>query len=142
LKNCAYIYENQKEYWDALEVLDKLLVINPDDSCYYGEMLNNLKMYGESIEYFTKAYNVDPENIHNFIKRAIAYYICKKYEEALLDFDRSLQLNFSNIHNFVYYYRGLLYFKLEDISNVLSEFRKCTDSTMLYYCLEDLLKNH
>ena len=46
------------------------------------EILNNLGWHCKSIKYFTKAYNIDPENIHILIKSAIAYYICTKYEVA------------------------------------------------------------
>ncbi|PKB94111.1 TPR-like protein, partial [Rhizophagus irregularis] len=78
LKNCAYSYEKQGFYLNALVILDRLLNINKKDSLilfYYGEILYNMKQYSKAILYFTKANIIDPENIHNLNKRAITYYI-------------------------------------------------------------------
>ncbi|RGB34938.1 hypothetical protein C1646_742531 [Rhizophagus diaphanus] len=68
LKNSAYIYEKRKTYSNTLDMLDKLLGINDDDSlmlCYYGEILYNMARYHNAIHFFTKANTIDPENIHN-----------------------------------------------------------------------------
>ncbi|PKY58093.1 protein prenylyltransferase, partial [Rhizophagus irregularis] len=84
LKNCAYSYEKKGFYLNSLMLLDKLLNINEKDSlilCYYGEILCNMKQYSKAILYFTKANIIDPENIHNLNKRAIAYYIIQEYDK-------------------------------------------------------------
>ncbi|PKB95998.1 TPR-like protein [Rhizophagus irregularis] len=91
LKNSAYCCEKYGRYSEALEVLDKLLNINKDDSlilCYYGEILFNMGQYSTAISYFTKANIVDPENTHNLNKRAIAYYTLQDYNKVLLDLDK------------------------------------------------------
>ncbi|RGB34424.1 hypothetical protein C1646_815387 [Rhizophagus diaphanus] len=69
--------------------------INQDDSlflCYYGEILNDLKRYNESLIIFTKASNLDPENIHILIKQAINYYIIQKYDLALLNLEKNIPI--------------------------------------------------
>jgi tetratricopeptide (TPR) repeat protein len=107
LKNCAYIYERQKDYSKTLEILRKLLSINEKDSlilCYYGEILNNMERYNESISYLTKASNIDPGNVHKLYKKAITHYLLQEYDKALLDFNKVVQLDSSN--SFAYYYIG------------------------------------
>ena len=99
LKYCAYIYEIQKEYSKALNILDKLLSINKDDSlvlCYYGEMLFNLNKYDEAIQYFIKANDIDSKNAYILSRKAITYYNLKKYNEALQDIDKAIQLDSLN----------------------------------------------
>ncbi|PKK37905.1 TPR-like protein, partial [Rhizophagus irregularis] len=47
-KNNACSYEKRYKYLEALNMLDKLLNINKDDSlilCYYGEILCNMNQY-------------------------------------------------------------------------------------------------
>ncbi|RIA84922.1 hypothetical protein C1645_831583 [Glomus cerebriforme] len=128
LKHCAYFYERQEEYLNALEMLDKLLDINNEDSlilCYYGEILSNMGKYNEAILYFTKANDIDPENIHNLIKRAITYYILREYNKALSDLNKVIDLDLSN--SLAYYYIGLTYYAMEDINNSIVTFEKCID---------------
>ncbi|PKY63383.1 TPR-like protein, partial [Rhizophagus irregularis] len=96
LKNCAYSYEKEGDYLSTLNLLDKLLNINKEDSlvlCYYGEILYNMTQYRKAISYFTKAYTIDPENIHNLNRRAITYYIIKEYDKVLSDLDKIIQLD-------------------------------------------------
>jgi tetratricopeptide (TPR) repeat protein len=150
LKNCAYIYVNQENYLNALDMLSKLLDINQKDSlilCYYGEILNNLKRYDESMTYFTKAYNVDPENIHVIIKRAITYYILQEYDNALLDLNRVIKLDSSN--NIAYYYKGITYYTMENVNHALKAFEKCIEldpndnlAKMIIYHLRGLSDNN
>ena len=75
------------------------LSINKDDLlvlCCYGEILFNLEKYDEAISCFTKANNIDSENIHILYKRAITYGHLKKHEEALSDIDKAINLDLSN----------------------------------------------
>ncbi|PKY33920.1 TPR-like protein [Rhizophagus irregularis] len=128
LKNCAYSYERQEDYLNALKILDKLLNINEKDSlvlCYYGEILYNMKQYSKAILYFTKANIIDPENIHNLNKRAIAYYIIQEYDKVLLDLDKIIQLD--PLNSSAYYLKSLTYYTKNDINNVTILFEKYTE---------------
>ncbi|PKC67051.1 TPR-like protein [Rhizophagus irregularis] len=125
LKNCAYSYERQEDYLNALKILDKLLNINEKDSlvlCYYGEILYNMKQYSKAILYFTKANIIDPENIHNLNKRAIAYYIIQEYDKVLLDLDKIIQLD--PLNSSAYYLKSLTYYTKNDINNAKISFKK------------------
>ncbi|RIA87515.1 hypothetical protein C1645_740073 [Glomus cerebriforme] len=146
LKYCAYIYEFQEKYINALKILERLSNINQGDSlilCYYGEIHNNLGRYNESIIYFTKATNIDPENIHILIKRAITYYILQEYDKALLDLKKVIQID--SLNSIAYYYEGLTYSMMENINNAMVAFRKCLElnpnneiARMLFDYLEGL----
>ncbi|CAG8568470.1 8946_t:CDS:2, partial [Funneliformis caledonium] len=125
LKDCAYIYEKQEKYSNTLEMLDRLLNINDHDSlilCYYGEILMQIGRYDDAASYFTKANKIDPENIHNLIKRSIAFIVLQDYDKALLDLCKILHLNPSN--NLAYYYKGIAYTSLDDINGAAIAFQK------------------
>ncbi|RIA94053.1 hypothetical protein C1645_761016 [Glomus cerebriforme] len=128
LKNCAYSYEKQEDYSRALLMLDKLLSINNKDSLilgYYGEMLCNIGIYKNAVSYFSKGNDIDPENIHILIKRAVAYYVLQEYDEALSDLDKVIQLD--PLNNLAYYYQSLTYYTKKDIDNAMVAFNKCTE---------------
>ncbi|EXX54982.1 Rad53p [Rhizophagus irregularis DAOM 197198w] len=128
LKNCAYIFEKQEDYINCSKILDRLLNTNDKDSlilCYYGEILKNLRRYDEAVTYFTKANSIDPENIHNLNKRAIAYFVLQEYEKTLLDLDKVIQLDPSN--NLAHYNRGLTYYSIGNIENAITSFEKCVE---------------
>ncbi len=82
-----------------------------------------MKRYNDSISYFTRAYNIDPENIHILIKRAITYYELQEYDKAFLDLDKSIQLN--SLNSFVYYCKGLIYYALGNNTNAKIELENC-----------------
>ncbi|PKC12398.1 TPR-like protein [Rhizophagus irregularis] len=128
LKNNAYNYEKWKYYLEALEMLDKLLNINKDDSlilCYYGEILCNIGQYSKAISYFTKANIIDPENTHNLNKRAIAYYALQDYNKVLLDLDKVIQLD--PLNSLAYYLKCIIYYTKKDIDNAIMVFKKCKE---------------
>ncbi|GBB89783.1 hypothetical protein RclHR1_01660002 [Rhizophagus clarus] len=129
LKYCAHIYDMQKKYSAALKMLDKLLSIDEKDSlilCYYGEILSEMREYENAITYFTKANDIDPENVHNLNKRVIMYYIRQEYDKALSDLNKMFQLDVTNSLAY-YFYRGLIYYRMEDINNSLVAFEKCIE---------------
>ncbi|RGB40295.1 hypothetical protein C1646_753469 [Rhizophagus diaphanus] len=125
LKNCAYAYEKEGDYSNTLNLLDKLLNINKEDSlvlCYYGEILNNMTQYRKAITYFTKAYTIDPENIHNLNRRAITYYIIKEYDKVLSDLDKIIQLD--PLNSSAYYLKCLTYYTKNDSNKAKVSFKK------------------
>ncbi|PKC55045.1 TPR-like protein, partial [Rhizophagus irregularis] len=125
LKNYTYSYEKQGFYLNALMILGKLLDISKKDSlvlCYYGEILYNMKQYSKAILYFTEANIIDPENIHNLNKRAIANYAIQEYDKVILDLDKIIQLD--PLNSSAYYLKGLTYYTKNDINNVTILFEK------------------
>ncbi|CAB5200527.1 uncharacterized protein OCT59_027503 [Rhizophagus irregularis] len=140
LKNCAYAYEIKEDYLSTLNLLDKLLNINKEDSlvlCYYGESLYNMTQYRKAISYFTKAYTIDPENIHNLNRRAITYYIIKEYDKVLSDLDKIIQLD--PLNSSAYYLKSLTYYTKNDNNNAKVSFKKYAE---LLNSDNDLAKVH
>jgi tetratricopeptide (TPR) repeat protein len=128
LKNCAYGYEKKEDYLNALKILDKLLNVNKKDSlilCYYGEILYNMRQFSKAVICFTKTNIIDPENIHNLNKRAIAYYILQEYDKVLSDLDKVIQLD--PLNNLAYYLKSLTYYTKKDINNAMITFKKFTE---------------
>ncbi|GBC32166.2 hypothetical protein GLOIN_2v1846730 [Rhizophagus irregularis DAOM 181602=DAOM 197198] len=124
LKNCAYSYEKEGDYSNTLNLLDKLLNINKDSLvlCYYGEILYNMTQYRKAISYFTKAYTIDPENVHNLNRRAITYCVIKEYDKVLSDLDKIIQLD--PLNSSAYYLKSLMYYTKNDNNNAKVSFKK------------------
>ncbi|CAI2166133.1 3899_t:CDS:2 [Funneliformis geosporum] len=104
LKHCAFIYEEKKDFLNALEMLSRLLEINYKDSiilCYYGEILVKLGRYDHAIVYFTDAIKIDPENGYILYKKSFMNLFIEKDDEALSQLHMALQFDPSD------YYRGL-----------------------------------
>ncbi|UZO07238.1 uncharacterized protein OCT59_027531 [Rhizophagus irregularis] len=153
---CGEIFFRQNiyayaQFLSTLNLLDKLLNINNEDSlvlCYYGEILYKLLQYRKAISYFTKAYTLDPENIHNLNRRAITYYIIKKYDKVLSDLDKIIQLD--PLNSSAYYLKSLTYYTKNDNNNAKVSFKKCAkllnsdnDSAKVHlFYLEYLLNNN
>ncbi|GBC06864.1 hypothetical protein RclHR1_00710015 [Rhizophagus clarus] len=128
LKKCLYIYKKQKKYLDSLEILNKLVNINKNDSlilCYYGEILCKISQYDNAILYFTKANKIDPENVHNLNRRAIAYYILQEYDNTLLDLNKAIFLD--SLNSLTYYYKGLIYYTKRNVCDAIVAFEKCIE---------------
>ncbi|PKY44307.1 TPR-like protein [Rhizophagus irregularis] len=128
LRSCAYIYEKQENYLSTLEMLDKLLSVDENDSlilCYYGEILSKIGRYNDAILYFTKSNVIDPENIHNLNERAIVYYVLQEYDKALLDLVKVIQLD--PLNNLAYYYKGLVHYAIENANEAMLAFKKCIE---------------
>jgi tetratricopeptide (TPR) repeat protein len=150
LKSCAYIYEKQENYLYTLKMLHKLLSFDGNDSlilCYYGEILSKIGRYNEAISYFKKSNDIDPENVYNLNKRAIAYYVLQEYDKALLDLNKVIQLD--PLNSLAYYYKGLVHYAVENANDAVLAFEKCIEldssddlaKVQLYY-LQYLLKNN
>ncbi|PKY57990.1 hypothetical protein RhiirA4_479487 [Rhizophagus irregularis] len=76
----------------------------------------------KAILYFTKANIIDPENIHNLNKRAIAYYILQEYDKVLSDLDKIIQLD--PLNSSAFYLKSLTYYTKNDINNSTILFKK------------------
>ncbi|PKK57829.1 hypothetical protein RhiirC2_824767 [Rhizophagus irregularis] len=81
-----------------------------------------MTQYRKAISYFTKAYTIDPENIHNLNRRAITYYIIKEYDKVLSDLDKIIQLD--PLNSLAYYLKCLTYYTKNDNNNAKVSFKK------------------
>src|SRR5438045_4537009 len=81
--------------------------------------------HSNSISYFTKANIIDPENIHNLNKRAIAYYILQEYDKVLSDLDKVIKLD--PLNSLAYYLKSLTYYTKKNINNAIVVFKEYTE---------------
>ncbi|PKC73854.1 hypothetical protein RhiirA1_437309 [Rhizophagus irregularis] len=84
-----------------------------------------MTQYRKAISYFTKAYIIDPENIHNLNRRAITYYIIGEYDKVLSDLDKIIQLD--PLNSSAYYLKCLTYYTKNDNNNAKVSFKKCAE---------------
>jgi tetratricopeptide (TPR) repeat protein len=72
-----------------------------------GEEFAKKMSFGDAIEQYTKALELDPEYDKAYIQRAIAYTQLNEYEKAATDFDRAMVFNDKDPD--LYYYSGTAY---------------------------------
>ncbi|GET55521.1 hypothetical protein GLOIN_2v1837326 [Rhizophagus irregularis DAOM 181602=DAOM 197198] len=99
-----------------------------------------MTQYRKAIPYFTKAYTIDPENIHNLNKRAITYYIIQEYDEVLSDLDKIIQLD--PLNSSAYYLKSLTYYTKNDNNNAKVSFKKCAELYNSYNILAKIQLFH
>jgi tetratricopeptide (TPR) repeat protein len=78
--------------------------------------------YQKSIDDFTWALKLKPDNFRAFNNRGIAFRMLHQYAEALADFEHSLELNAYQTDG--YYVRALTYFDLQDYTKALENCEK------------------
>jgi len=89
LNQLAYFFKYAGKKDDAIETMDKLLKVVPDDGNYwdsYGEILLEFKEYEKAIEKCEKALEIDPNGWFSFnsnLTLGIVYYKLKNYEKAI-----------------------------------------------------------
>ena len=78
------------EYEKALEFLDKLLMVNPDDpKLYYekGFFFEIAQKYHEAIKSFDQAINLDKNYFEAWYRKGLALINLEKYHEAIKSLD-------------------------------------------------------
>jgi len=89
LNQLAYFYKYAGKKDDAIETMEKLLKVVPDDGNYwdsYGEILLEFKEYEKAIEMCEKALKMDPNGWFSFnsnLTLGIVYYKMKNYKKAI-----------------------------------------------------------
>lgn len=94
-----------------------------------GELLLNIKQYGEALPLYTKAISLytsigkqEPPYSEAYRKRAITYYGLKQYKNALSDFDQAIKINPSNSR--AYLGRGLVRSFLKDTAGAVTDYNQ------------------
>lgn len=78
------------------------------------------KDLSQQILYYTKAIELDPNYIHAYNNRGIAYYLNKDYNNALKDTSKAIELNPQ--YPFCYNTRGILYYAKKEYTKALSDY--------------------
>lgn len=91
-----------------------------EDNFRKGDDLFAKGKYAESIEAYTRAIEVDPDNLNAYIQRGLAYSITKEYEKAAADYSLVLEKkpDMINVKNS----RGSAYLKLKMYDKAFADF--------------------
>jgi tetratricopeptide (TPR) repeat protein len=89
------LFSNNK-YQEAIEVLNKILKMNPKDKVALsnkGSTLLILGKYDEALETFNEALEINPKNELILLNKGFALVSLGKYEKAIETFNKALEIN-------------------------------------------------
>ncbi|WP_135605447.1 tetratricopeptide repeat protein [Methanococcoides sp. NM1] len=147
--NKGLTLDKLNEFENASESFDKALEINPDDADLWNNKGNTIKnlanynseraitkyaiiqandQYKESITYFDKALEIDPNHADAWNNKGFALFSLSSYPEALECFDKSIELNPDNAD--AWFNKGFL---LSRRPNTYEEGIDCLDKSIELY---------
>lgn len=129
-------YIDSKDYKSALEVLEKLLSINPKDENYLNEkgiVLTNLGEHTKAIDHFNNSFGENSNNAHMWNNKGLAHCNLHEFDNAINCFGKSYGIEgheYTNALN----NEGLAYYKgkkeknkplkEENFKNAINRFNK------------------
>ena len=124
---------NEGKFDEALESLDKAIVLNPYMPLAYfskGIVYHNLRKFEEAYENYTKALNHDSKMTDAYFNRAQALLVNDNLSGedlrlALKDFDKAIELDDKFID--AYYYAAVVEKKLKNYSSALTYLDKAIE---------------
>ncbi len=126
IEGSSYHIRNEDLDYSALELLSQSLIsdealewaIRSYESVSAGE-------YDEAIEFASKAIDLEPGLINNYINRSWAYSEKGFYENAIEDSDKAISLDPENF--FAFNNRGLAYHRMDNIERALEDYNIACD---------------
>jgi tetratricopeptide (TPR) repeat protein len=120
----AQVYENLLKYPEAKADYEKVLVFDPknaDAVIDLGAVCNKMNNYPEALRILNHASALDKRNFKVYSEKVITLIALEKYDQALKVSDTTLRLKDNAVD---YYYRGIIYRKLNNEIQAKSEFDK------------------
>ena len=105
-----YVHDAIGNYQEAADMLDSLLLLRPDDDVFLNNRGFNLfrqERYFESVPYFEKAIQKNPEFAYPWNNLGFAKYKLGETEQAMSLIDKSLELDKGN--SFAYKHKGIIF---------------------------------
>jgi tetratricopeptide (TPR) repeat protein len=99
LFNRAMKYAENKQYEDAIALLDRAIELHREDDtfwCKRGTFLRHLERYEDAIADFAQALALNPHNDRTWFEQGYAFACMKHSEAALQSYDRALALRPDN----------------------------------------------
>jgi tetratricopeptide (TPR) repeat protein len=121
LKGSIRMGENNFE--DALLQFIKAIENNPSSSEYYysaGNALNDLKRYGEAVDYFKKSADIDPDQVNCYINISYSLYNIEKFEECIEYCNRAIELDENDVTS--HQNEGWAYYRLGNLEKAEEEY--------------------
>lgn len=130
--NRGVVYGKKGMFDKALEDIDYAIKIGPSDPiflslAYYnrGLISSSKKDYESAIDYFSRASELDPENVFAQFYIGDIYYEQKEYRKALVHYSRAIEKQ--PAFNLAYNNRGNTYHHLGDFSAALADFNSAIE---------------
>lgn len=121
-------YQNDK-HESALQILDTLLTINPNEWEAYQVKAWIYATKGERMkatELYERALSVNPNNIPILQDISVHYRVIEKYDLSLNSINKSIEKNPSSYYS--YFLRGMTYRDMGKIDEAISDFTVCIKS--------------
>ena len=104
LRLLNFIYYREKNFSKALEVINKVIKINPNFAEAYNEKggaLNELKKLESSIKCYDQAIKINPSYAHAYYNKGVVLQSLRKLESAIESYDQAIKIipNFFQAHN-------------------------------------------
>lgn len=109
---------------DAIDDLDKMVKINSNPHAFemQGKVLSHMKEDRKAIAAFDKVIELDPDNPSCYIRRAIAKWNLRQYQETINDIDQHLQIEPDDFY--AYRLRGKVNEDLGNLDEAKRDFQK------------------
>lgn len=132
----AYIYEEEKDYKNAIEIYEKTiqyLSTEKDTDGFYhkqigynyykiGSCYRELGDYDKAIENYNKAIEFDPQDTYAYDNRGDVQYILNRYGEAIESYNKAIEIDPK--FKYAYRNRGLAQIVLNKYQEATESFRK------------------
>lgn len=100
LRKRASLEASRKNYSNAISILDRLTVYEPDNADHFanrGLMHYNLRQYPQALVDYNRAIEIDPELGRAYSNRANLYATQQNWAAAIADYEQAIDLNPLNI---------------------------------------------
>ncbi len=136
----AYCHFKLNNYENAKQFLHKLILIKPtyiQSFLLISDLYISQSKFKNAIDLLENYLNINSTNNEYMLKLAFLYKEYGKLNKALVILD---DLNNSNSKNYlIYYYRGIVYFLMNNINESINDFKKAIElspnNLILNYCL-------
>jgi tetratricopeptide (TPR) repeat protein len=107
-------------------ILSKAVQQKQNDKDYFKQGQDAAKNgnHRQAIEFFTKAIELNSDEVDYYIARGWSYYYLKDYKNATYDFTRAIELKRFDNDVEAYYGRGSAYYALRDYEQALFDLNK------------------
>lgn len=130
LADKAYIAISKGENEEGIILLDKLLLIDPNNDSLLNNKswaYNNLGLYNLALSYAEMSLKIKPADEYDYSNKANALYGLEEYEEALKFYDLAIGVN--NKCDYAYYGKGLCLKESNDYAAAFLNFKIAYETT-------------
>ena len=102
LRLLNFIYFKEKNFYEALNIINEAIKINPNFAEAYSEQgnaLNELKQLNMALKSYDNAIKINPNFSNAYYNKAVILHELKNIELAIENYDHSIKINPKHIHS-------------------------------------------